>query len=598
MASSPPNRKRRLAAAEPEPPPPDGLGALPVEVLDNILGRLHIYEVVRTSSLSRAWRRRWESLPTVDLTRSPGVAASDVDAVLLRRSAAAPVRAFRLVARDPSWFVDALHDWLLHLSRNGVQALELWFPTYNFQLHSCLFSCRELACLDLDSCRLPPARMGFEGFPNLKKLRPHEVTLPEHMGNMLAALISASPLLEEVELVSVFLVGDYPDEEWVIRAPNLRKLIMVAAFPYGGRVEELPRLEEGILCGPNYAKFLTGMAHVTKLEFMCHYMLSTEVDVLEQLPFLFENLRSLVISVNFCKMSHILFMFCLLRSAPVLEELDVVVMLNDHLQIHYAITCFKGQSNDAQDIDANDEFLNAQPTYDMFAKLRVVRMKKVACLCNEMHFMEFVLNKARVLRVLSVYPSSGVTCSNEQAFITEHPRVSPDAQVIFMNRESANNGYMDTPSVNYKLETTRTGNWIDLAHPCKINRLDLDAVDQHKHIEEMLLIRQKLLKERKEMAQALHEDKKLLLNYFAAVKKYFTSNLKYLSEQLNISIPPFPEPSSVSSSSHPTSPRLAEALTDPANRSADNVQADSRADQVAIGASSARANSPKPEDNV
>jgi hypothetical protein len=136
---------------------------------------------------------------------------------------------------------------------------------------------------------------------------------------------------------------------------------------------------------------------------------------------------------------------------------------------------------------------------------------------------------------------------------------------------------MDTPSVNYKLETTRTGNWIDLAHPCKINRLDLDAVDQHKHIEEMLLIRQKLLKERKEMAQALHEDKKLLLNYFAAVKKYFTSNLKvakinhfsffilqfissyflmemqYLSEQLNISIPPFPEPSSVSSSSHPVS---------------------------------------------
>uniref|UniRef100_A0A0E0ID05 F-box domain-containing protein n=1 Tax=Oryza nivara TaxID=4536 RepID=A0A0E0ID05_ORYNI len=518
--------------------------------------------------------------PHLDLTRSPGVAASDVDAVLLRRSAAAPVRAFRLVARDPSWFVDALHDWLLHLSRNGVQALELWFPTYNFQLHSCLFSCRELACLDVDSCRLPPARMGFEGFPNLKKLRLHEVTLPEHMGNMLAALISASPLLEEVELVSVFLVGDYPDEEWVIRAPNLRKLIMVAAFPYGGRVEELPRLEQGILCGPNYAKFLTGMAHVTKLEFMCHYMLSTEVDVLEQLPFLFENLRSLVISVNFCKMSHILFMFCLLRSAPVLEELDVV-----------------GQSNDAQDIDANDEFLNAQPTYDMFAKLCVVRMKKVACLCNEMHFMEFVLNKARVLRVLSVYPSSGVTCSNEQAFITEHPRVSPDAQVIFMNRESANNGYMDTPSVNYKLETTRTGNWIDLAHPCKINRLDLDAVDQHKHIEEMLLIRQKLLKERKEMAQALHEDKKLLLNYFAAVKKYFTSNLKYLSEQLNISIPPFPEPSSVSSSSHPTSPRLAEALTDPASCSADNVQADSRADQVAIGASSARANSPKPEDN-
>uniref|UniRef100_A0A0D3H143 F-box domain-containing protein n=1 Tax=Oryza barthii TaxID=65489 RepID=A0A0D3H143_9ORYZ len=551
MAASPPNRKWRLAAAEaeaePELSPPDALGALPVEVLDNILGRLHIYDVVRTSALSRAWRRRWESLPTVDLTRSPGVAASDVDAVLLRRSA--PVRAFRLAARDPSWFVDALHDWLLYLSRSGVQALYLWFPTPSFRLHSCLFSCRELTSLDLEGCRLPPAPSGFEGFPNLKKLHLTKVSLPEHGGKALAALFAGSPLLEDVELMNALLVGDGADE-WVIRAPNLRKLIMVAPFPYAGRVEDLPRLEEGILCGPNYAKFLTGMAHVTKLEFVCSFMRSTEVDVVEQLPFLFEKLRSLVISVNFCRMSHILFMFCLLRSAPVLEELDVL-----------------GQGDDAQDIDANDEFLNAQSTNDMFAKLRVVRMKKVACLRNEMHFMEFVLNKAGVLRVLSVYPSSGSTCSNEQTIITEHPRVSPDAQVIFMNRESANNGYMHTSSVNYELETIRSGTWLDVEHPRKIHRLDLDAVDQQKQLEKVLLQTQKEGKKRNEEAQARHEDTKRRLKFCVAANEYFTSALKvadyskltvvqflfnplesllpYLSEKSNIPIPPFPDSSSV-----------------------------------------------------
>nr|BAD09965.1 F-box protein family-like protein [Oryza sativa Japonica Group] len=497
MAASPPNRKRRLAAAEaeaePELSPPDALGALPVEVLDNILGRLHIYDVVRTSALSRAWRRRWESLPTVDLTRSPGVAASDVDAVLLRRSA--PVRAFRLAARDPSWFVDALHDWLLYLSRSGVQALYLWFPTPSFRLHSCLFSCRELTSLDLEGCRLPPAPSGFEGFQNLKKLHLTKVSLPEHGDKALAALFAGSPLLEDVELMNALLVGDGADE-WVIRAPNLRKLIMVAPFPYAGRVEDLPRLEEGILCGPNYAKFLTGMAHVTKLEFVCSFM--------------------------------------------------------------------RGQGDDAQDIDANDEFLNAQSTNDMFAKLHVVRMKKVACLCNEMHFMEFVLNKAGVLRVLSVYPSSGSTCSNEQTIITEHPRVSPDAQVIFMNRESANNGYMHTSSVNYELETIRSGTWLDVEHPRKIHRLDLDAVDQQKQLEKVLLQTQKEGKKRNEEAQARHEDTKRRLKFCVAANEYFTSALK--SRRL---------------------PNLA-----------DKVQEDSRVDHDVVGAASVRANSPEPEDHL
>uniref|UniRef100_A0A0D3F8N6 F-box domain-containing protein n=1 Tax=Oryza barthii TaxID=65489 RepID=A0A0D3F8N6_9ORYZ len=77
---------RRLAAVKAELPP-DALGALHVEVLDNIVDRLHIYEVVRTSVLSCAWWGCWESLPFVDLTWSPDVAASDVDVILLRRSA-------------------------------------------------------------------------------------------------------------------------------------------------------------------------------------------------------------------------------------------------------------------------------------------------------------------------------------------------------------------------------------------------------------------------------------------------------------------------------------------------------------------------------
>jgi hypothetical protein len=76
---------------------PDLLTPLPLEVLDKILCRLHIYDIVRTSVLSRAWRRRWETLPTVNLLESwappPPILSQEVDA-LLRRTA--PLRAFRL----------------------------------------------------------------------------------------------------------------------------------------------------------------------------------------------------------------------------------------------------------------------------------------------------------------------------------------------------------------------------------------------------------------------------------------------------------------------------------------------------------------------
>ncbi|GJN03707.1 hypothetical protein PR202_ga21182 [Eleusine coracana subsp. coracana] len=234
-------------------------------LLDNILSRLHVYDMVCTSALARAWRRRWESLPTVDLTRNRGLVAEDVDALLLRRTA--PIRTFRLGAYDDSWYVDALHDWILHLSRNGVQNLFLWFPPIKFRLHLGLFSCGGLTCLNLTSCRLPPTPPEFAGFPSLKILLLDKVAISEHGGRELAALIGASPLIEEMKLVRVELIGDNPEDEWVLRAPNLRVVTIASGLPYGGSIEHLPLHTSAGLNGCNYAKFLMGMRQVTKLEF-------------------------------------------------------------------------------------------------------------------------------------------------------------------------------------------------------------------------------------------------------------------------------------------------------------------------------------------
>ncbi|KAK3123600.1 hypothetical protein QOZ80_8AG0633410 [Eleusine coracana subsp. coracana] len=284
MAESPLSKKPRLTAAAAEGAT-DALASLPLEVLDDIFSRLHIYDVVRTSALSRAWRRRWESLPTVDLSRSHGISASDVDALLLRRSA--PVRAFRLVSPDTSWSEATFHDWLIHLSRRGVRDLCLRFPhpPGTIQLHSSVFSCHELTRLSLVNCCIRSAPPGSAGLPNLKTLRLIKVsvqgaTIQDHGGRALEALIAASPLLEEVVLLKVGLLGDHLDSDWTIRAPNLRRLTIASGFDYGGRTENLQRLEEAVLFGPIYAKFLTGISGVTKLEFYCDFILPTEVDVL------------------------------------------------------------------------------------------------------------------------------------------------------------------------------------------------------------------------------------------------------------------------------------------------------------------------------
>jgi hypothetical protein len=61
--------------------------------------------------------------------------------------------------------------------------------------------------------------------------------------------------------------------------------------------------------------------------------------------------------------------------------------------------------------------LNAQCVDGMFSKLHVVRMKNVLCFYNEMHFVEFILSKARVLQVLSVRLGPDALCSNEVAVI-------------------------------------------------------------------------------------------------------------------------------------------------------------------------------------
>ncbi|XP_047057650.1 F-box/FBD/LRR-repeat protein At1g13570-like, partial [Lolium rigidum] len=215
-------KRRRCRATEAAAAEADALISLPPDVLDDILTRAGIRDAVRTSALSRAWRRRWEALSSLDLNfpslGGPPEALGAVDCILLR----VPGSVRRFCANLDNAYAGRIHDWLRVLSRRGIEILDLRFG-YGFALPSSVFSCSRLTSLTLRSCAIPLLPLGFVAFPELRSLTLVYVQLQEYGGYQLEEIIDTSPLLEYLSLISVLIHGDYI-RKWVIRAPNLRHL--------------------------------------------------------------------------------------------------------------------------------------------------------------------------------------------------------------------------------------------------------------------------------------------------------------------------------------------------------------------------------------
>ncbi|KAM0833343.1 hypothetical protein ACQ4PT_064318 [Festuca glaucescens] len=177
----------------------DALLSLPPEVLDDILIRIGIRDAIRTSALSRAWRRRWEELSSLDLCfplsgddegARKGLGA--FDGVLLR----CPGRVQRFCADLDNTYAGRIHDWLRVLSRRGVEILSLSFGDGFPALPSSVFSCGRITSLSLCGCSIPPLPPGFVAFPELRILVLMNVRLHDSGEYRLEEIIGKSPLLE------------------------------------------------------------------------------------------------------------------------------------------------------------------------------------------------------------------------------------------------------------------------------------------------------------------------------------------------------------------------------------------------------------------
>ncbi|CAM0951559.1 unnamed protein product [Alopecurus aequalis] len=419
-----PYRKRRVtevALAE-----ADALMSLPTDVLDDILTRVDLRDAVRTSALYRAWRHRWEALPSLDLyfprleeDEGAPKGLGGIDGILLR----CPGRVRRFYVFLDELHAGRIHDWFLVLSRRGVEILDLSFIDCFPALPSSIFSCSRLTSLSLFACVIPFLPPGFQGFPELTKFTLINVKLHEDGEYQLEEIIATSPSLEELTLWDVDIPGAFT--EWVVQAPNLRHLKICSAQDYGWNFGELLRLDSAIIDIWDYighrdfSKFLTSFASITKLAiYTCHSTVNG-ASILETLTCTFVKLKSMTLFTHFCELSSILSTFCLLRNAPNLEKLKILI--------------FDGEE---QKFESNEEFQSAQCTDGTCANLQFLKMTGIHWHSNEMSFIELILSKARLLRTLSISHGEECSMSNEDAVkkLLNYKKASTNAEILFKGK--------------------------------------------------------------------------------------------------------------------------------------------------------------------
>ncbi|CAM0875404.1 unnamed protein product [Alopecurus aequalis] len=407
--------------AEPARAGRDDLMSLPTAMLDNILGRLPLDDLVRTGRLSRAWRRHWQSVANLDIRFSEGSAAASNRFVLWR--CAAPLRSFTARVR-PSYFRSA--RWLLTLARKRVEKLVLYFDDRDV-LGPALFSCRVLTHLELHGsfqifgdCHLLRAPQGFGGFPNLVTLVLQNVVLPFRGGRaQLGHLVSSAPHLTVLSLDNVgtgllYDTGSPGEKACFIQAPNLRVLKLIMPFDNGCRLrEELPLLEEAAISiddlsdTSHFIETFRRISTVKMLTFLTHI---DKRNLLDGISWKFQNLRVAHLAVNFGKLPSIMSIFSLLRFGPCIEELEIEVDFISMLRRKVTL--------ETSDDDIGEDNLEADISDDLFANLKHISLDGMKYLPNDRWFMKFVLSKTGSLESFDVtFDYLEVTESYEEACV-------------------------------------------------------------------------------------------------------------------------------------------------------------------------------------
>ncbi|XP_068337032.1 F-box/FBD/LRR-repeat protein At1g13570-like isoform X1 [Pyrus communis] len=379
----------------------DRISNLPWDVLDGILVRLPLKEVVRTSILSRWWRHKWTGISQfviddkcIPSRISDKVARWELIMEILRQVQlhhTGPIEKFKLAAYCRPDHSD-LDQWIHYLTDKGLKEFILQeFDTIKrFNLPFCLFSCPLLNRLELFGCRIKPSSEAI-GFKSLTNLHLNEVCVT---GGTLECLVLNSPVLERLTLLNI-------DHQIVLRIGNanlkylkvdsnfddiyLENSPSLASVDIGLRVRVIPRSFGSE--GGNLIRVI-GCLHAIKKLTLSSAILAFlgNIDVPDKLPTLLPHLSVLELKdVRLDSLIELLVCVCIFRSAPNLEEL--------HLSVAADTTEYSRPAAD---------FLITKLSNHYFEQLKVAKIRAVQNVQNETIFIQLLLAQSPVLKRMTI----------------------------------------------------------------------------------------------------------------------------------------------------------------------------------------------------
>lgn len=396
----------------------DRISYLPWDVLDNILVRLNLKEVVRTSILSSNWRNKWTGISQfvlddkcIPIRISDKVARWGSIMEIIRQVQLChdgAIEKFKLAAYCQPDHSD-LDQWIRFLTSKGLKELILqeFDSITRFNLPSCLFSSPLLNRLELFGCRFKPSSVVNE-FRSLTTLQLNQVCIS---GRMLECLVSNSPVLERLILLDI-------DHQIVlrIRNPNLKYLRvdsnfddiclehspLLATVDIGLRVGVTPQFVDS--GGGQLVRIIGRLHALRKLTLSSAFLrFLGNISVPDRLPTMLQHLSVLELKdVRLDSMTEVMVCICIFRSAPNLEKLLLSVA---------GTTAYSRP---------NVEFLITQSLSNLyFEQLKEASITAVQGVIPELILIQFLLARSPVLKKMTIvhYGSERLPGESLQQFV-------------------------------------------------------------------------------------------------------------------------------------------------------------------------------------
>ncbi|KAJ3705144.1 hypothetical protein LUZ61_008849 [Rhynchospora tenuis] len=378
----------------------DYISNLPADLKYQILIKLPIREVVRTSILSRKWKDSWVSIPNLVFTEDSAQSELTklVDMVLLVHRG--PILKFKLVSEHAC--NEAIGRWMLILSRNGIQNLVLKFDGgERCVIPSDFFSCVALKDVYLFNCNIYVPQF-FQGFNLLRTLCLCNFNLS---GFSIEKLVSSCPLLDSLELSNFSQQGCL-----IIHAPNLTFLDLFGEFH--DLCLETPKLASATIhlstTDGDYKELSLGNvqkdSNIVRAIGCLYNIKSLDICgefteylgkglVPEKLPIFFNHLKEIFVSIYKSNQDEISAAVCLFCSAPNLKVLHIEFADNECEDVPPVELLWNSKAND-------DKLFKHLKILNIMFNLQIPESIPLRTAESTLEFAKLVLRRAPVLEKL------------------------------------------------------------------------------------------------------------------------------------------------------------------------------------------------------